>query len=62
MDQFPLTKYKVVEVYDTEAKGAIVNAETGKITWNLKVAPNESKKLQMKFTVKYPKYQLVEVK
>ncbi|MDP5120325.1 MAG: mucoidy inhibitor MuiA family protein [Spirosomaceae bacterium] len=62
MDQFPLSKYKVVEVYDTEAKGATVDAETGKISWNLNLAPNESRTLQLKYTVKYPKDQLVEVK
>lgn len=62
LDQFPLSKYKVVEVYDTEAKGAIVDSETGKITWNLNLAPNESRKLEMKFTVKYPKDQMIEVR
>jgi|GEM_PF-5564455 hypothetical protein len=62
MDQFPPSKYKVVEIYDTKAKGATVNSETGKVTWNLNLAPNENCKLEMKFTVKYPKNQLVEVK
>ncbi len=30
--------------------------KTGKVTWELDLAPNEKKELILKYSVKYPKY------
>lgn len=60
-DQFPVSQYKQVEVFDKQAENAIETAETGKLTWKMVIPPNESKKLPFKFSVKYPKNEIVEV-
>lgn len=60
-DQFPISKFKQVEVYDQEAPEAEFNKETGKLTWQFKLEPNKEKKLNFKYTVKYPKSGTVEL-
>lgn len=60
-DQFPISKFKQVEVYDQDAPDAEFNKETGKLTWQFKLEPNKEKKLNFKYTVKYPKSGTVEL-
>ncbi|MFN8353176.1 MAG: mucoidy inhibitor MuiA family protein [Spirosomataceae bacterium] len=60
-DQFPLSRYKQVEVYDQEALEAEVNKDSGKLTWRFGLEPSQEKKLRFKYTVKYPKNGTVEV-
>ena len=54
-DQFPLTNIKEVEVSLENSGDAIVNAETGVLTWKLNLKPGESKKVRLSYSVKYPK-------
>lgn len=54
-DQIPVSKNSVIEVLDAEYKGAELNVETGKLTWKLNLKPSETKILEVKYTVKYPK-------
>lgn len=54
-DQIPLSSYKEVEVTLNEQGGAEYNEQTGELTWTLKIAPGETKKLKFAFEVKYPK-------
>ncbi|HEY5771378.1 MAG TPA: mucoidy inhibitor MuiA family protein, partial [Chitinophagaceae bacterium] len=54
-DQFPLTNIKEVEVSLENSGDAMVNAETGVLTWKLNLKPGESKKVRFSYSVNYPK-------
>jgi uncharacterized protein (TIGR02231 family) len=54
-DQFPLSNIKEVEVKLEDGHDAMLNAETGVLTWKIDLKPGESKKVRFTYTVKYPK-------
>ena len=54
-DQYPISQDKEVDVELTESSEAANNDETGVLSWKLKLAPGEVKKLKMSYSVKYPK-------
>ena len=54
-DQFPISTLKEIEVDDLKYDGAKLNEETKIITWNYTIDPKQSKKMEMKYNVKYPK-------
>jgi len=54
-DQYPISQNSSLEVELIEASGALVDAIKGKFTWKLDVASAETKKLILKYSVKYPK-------
>jgi TonB-dependent SusC/RagA subfamily outer membrane receptor len=54
-DQYPISQNKEVEVELLEKSDALDNTETGVLTWKLKLAPGEVKKLKVSYGVKYPK-------
>jgi TonB-dependent SusC/RagA subfamily outer membrane receptor len=54
-DQYPVSQNKEVEVELLESNEAAVNEETGVLTWKLKLAPGEVKKIRLSYSVKYPK-------
>ena len=54
-DQYPLSPQSEIEVKLEEKGGATVNENTGILTWNITVAPKETKKLGFSYSVKYPK-------
>jgi uncharacterized protein (TIGR02231 family) len=54
-DQYPLSQQKDIEIELQDASGAIVNSETGVLTWMLQLAPGETKKVRISYTVKFPK-------
>lgn len=56
-DQYPLSTNKEIEVELLQSDGAKVNAETGILTWQLQLKPNENKKFRISYRVKYPKDQ-----
>ncbi len=58
-DQIPVSNNKEIEVDLEEGSGGSLDKTTGKITWQMKLKPNESKKVPLKFSVKYPKNQMV---
>jgi len=55
VDQIPVSPNKNVEVSIDESSNAILEEDSGKLSWNLNLAPGEKKTLQYKFEVKYPK-------
>ena len=59
-DQYPLSTDKEVEIEVAETNGAKENKETGILTWELKLAPNETKKIRMSYKVKYPKDKIID--
>ena len=54
-DQFPLSTIKEVEVKLEDDGAAMVNTETGVLTWKVDLKPGESKKVRFSYSVKYPK-------
>lgn len=54
-DQQPISNDKDIVIEDKDLGNAEYNETTGIITWNLTLAPNESKELNFAYTVKYPK-------
>jgi TonB-dependent SusC/RagA subfamily outer membrane receptor len=54
-DQFPLSSNKDIEVELIQHDGAQVNGETGVLTWKPELAPGETKKYRVSYSVKYPK-------
>ncbi|CAA9195409.1 hypothetical protein FLA105534_00637 [Flavobacterium bizetiae] len=56
-DQYPLSTNKEIEVELLQSDGAKVNTETGILTWQLQLKPNENKKFRISYRVKYPKDQ-----
>jgi uncharacterized protein (TIGR02231 family) len=54
-DQHPLSTIKEVEVQLENTGDAMVNPETGVLTWKLMLKPGESKKVRFTYSVKYPK-------
>ena len=54
-DQYPLSPDKEIEVELQESNSAKINTETGILTWDLDLKPNETKKIRLSYKVKYPK-------
>jgi len=54
-DQQPVSNDKDIVLEDIENGNAEYNATTGMLKWNFTIAPNETKKADFGFTVKYPK-------
>jgi len=54
-DQHPLSTIKEVEVKLEDGGEAMVNTETGVLTWKIDLKPGESKKVRFSYSVKYPK-------
>jgi len=54
-DQVPVSTLEEIKVDIFEISGAKHNIETGEIKWNFSIEPNENKKFELKYSVKYPK-------
>ena len=59
-DQYPLSSDKEIEIELLESDDAKVNSETGILTWDLDLKPNETKKIRISYKVKYPKDKMIE--
>lgn len=58
-DQYPVSTDKSMEIELVDSDGAAVNPETGVLTWKLNLAPGETKKVRLSYTVKYPKDKVI---
>lgn len=54
LDQVPISKQKEIEVELLEYDGAQYTEEYGKLLWNIFIKPNESKKIKLIYSIKYP--------
>ena len=59
-DQYPLSTDKEIEVELLESNNAKVNKETGILTWDLKLQPNETKKIRISYKIKFPKDKIID--
>jgi uncharacterized protein (TIGR02231 family) len=58
-DQIPVSQNSQIEVTVSDTGLAKYNTNTGKLTWEMKLEPNETKKVVYKFEVKYPKDKII---
>ena len=58
-DQIPVSKNSQIEVTVVDVGNAKFNKDTGKLSWELDIQPNETKKMIYRFEVKYPKDKVV---
>lgn len=59
-DQYPLSTDKEITIELLEDGNAKVNKETGILTWDLKLSPNETKKIRISYKVRYPKDKVID--
>ena len=54
-DQVPVTQTEDIKIIVEEISGAKYDELTGELVWNLKLKPNETKKLDLRYTIKHDK-------
>jgi uncharacterized protein (TIGR02231 family) len=54
-DQLPISSDGQIEVDMLEISGAVLEKNTGKLSWNMKLAPGESKTVTLGYSIKTPK-------
>lgn len=59
-DQIPVSSSTDIEVTLTDKDGGSVNQETGKITWDLNIKPNETKKIRFGYQIKSAKDKILD--
>ena len=55
LDQIPITGEEEIKIELIEAKDAEYVKELGKIFWNIKLNPNEVRKVKLRYSVTFPK-------
>lgn len=60
-DQYPLSTLKEIDVELLESGGALVNTDTGVLTWKLELSPGESRKIRFGYSVKFPKEKAINI-
>lgn len=58
-DQYPLSTDKDVTIELLDRSKAEVNEETGILTWDIKLKPNETQKFRVSYKVRYPKDKVI---
>jgi uncharacterized protein (TIGR02231 family) len=61
-DQVPVSKQGDIEVETLETSKADLDATTGTLKWNMTLAPGESKKIILSFSIKYPKSRTIQTR
>ncbi len=60
-DQYPISTDKDIEVEVLDKGGADENRETGILTWNMSLAPGETKKIRFSYSIKWPKEKIINL-
>ncbi len=58
-DQVPMSTTKEIEIELLEKSGAVLETNTGKLTWTFQLPAAQSKTIQLKYSARYPKDQRV---
>jgi hypothetical protein len=61
VDQIPLSTLEEIEVTPINLSNAQKDEETGKLTWKLNLKPSEKKDINLKYSVKYPKFRSLKI-
>lgn len=59
-DQYPVSTNKDMEIELLQSDGASINKETGMLSWQLKIAPGETKKIRISYSIKSPTDKVLE--
>lgn len=54
-DQVPVSTMEEIEVSHSQLSGGKLDKESGKVTWELSLNPNEKREILLNYSVKYPK-------
>ena len=54
-DQVPVSTIEEIEVSVKQLSGGKLAAESGEVTWELSLGPGESRELELRYSVRYPK-------
>jgi len=60
-DQIPVSQNSSIEVDKQELSGGKLDEKSGKVTWDFQLSPQDDKKVELRYLVKYPKSQTVIV-
>lgn len=60
-DQLPVSTNNTIEVTAEETNGAILNNQNGILYWQIQLQPNEQNSRQLRYKVKYPKNQYLDI-
>jgi len=60
-EQYPLSTDKSMDITLDEAKGAIINKETGIVTWKLNIPAGGTQQIRFGYSVKHPKDKTVNL-
>ena len=60
-DQIPVSSNSTIEVIAEETNGAILNNQNGILYWQIQLQPNEQTSRQLRYKVKYPKNQYLDI-
>jgi len=60
-DQVPVSQNSSIEVETQELSGGQMDKNTGKVSWSFSLKPQDDKKVELRYQVKYPKNQSVIV-
>ena len=58
-DQYPVATDNNMEIELLASDNAMINKETGILTWKLNIKPGETRKIRFTYSVKYPKDQYI---
>jgi len=59
-DQYPISSDKEMTVELLQSDKAKINSETGILSWDLKLSPNEIKKIRISYKVRHPKDKTID--
>jgi hypothetical protein len=54
LDQIPITQNPDIEIEILESNNAEYTKELGKLLWKVNLKPNESRKIRLRYVVRYP--------
>lgn len=60
-DQYPVSSSKDIEEELLDDGGASVDKDTGILTWNLELAPGESRSYRISYSIRYPKDKVLSI-
>jgi hypothetical protein len=60
-DQLPVSTQKEIEVNDEKYEGAKLNEDSKVVTWSYTIDPKQQKKMELKYSVKYPKDKMLKL-
>jgi len=61
LDQIPVLTLEEIEVLPLNLSNAVLDKETGELTWKLNLKPSEKKDIDLKYSVKYPKFRTLMI-